>query len=110
MGLDDRASVLGLHGDDEVGLRELAHLVAATTPDEPAAYPTAYPEGDPATRLRELTRMASQARSRRLVPPCPEPDIADPYGRGAAAYAHAYAQICAAVDTLLHLVLLEPRR
>ncbi|MBK6440738.1 MAG: low molecular weight phosphatase family protein [Actinomycetales bacterium] len=77
-------------------LREFAHLVAA----HHEATSTAYLGADPATRLRELTAVAAERRARRVGPPCPEPDIDDPYRKGDAAYARAYAAIRTAVDVI----------
>lgn len=76
-------------------LREFAHLVAE------GEAPSAADKGtDPAARLRELTAVAAERRARRLVPPCAEPDIEDPYRLGDAAYTRAYAAIRTAVDVI----------
>lgn len=77
-------------------LREFAHLVAA----EGEATSTAYVDTAPAARLHELTTAAAERRARRLVPPCPAPDIDDPYRLGEAAYVRAYAAIRAAVAVI----------
>ena len=85
-------------------LREFAHLVSATAIPDPAAYAMA----DLATRLRELTALAGQARLRRLAPPCPDPDIADPYGRGQQAYDQAYAAITQSIDMIERAMRASP--
>lgn len=82
-------------------LREFAHLVAA----DHEATSTAYGSSDPAARLRELTAVAAERRARRLVPPCSEPDIDDPYRLGDAAYARAYAAIRTAVEVIASRVI-----
>lgn len=82
-------------------LREFAHLVAA----DHEATSTAYGSSDPAVRLRELTAVAAERRARRLVPPCPEPNIDDPYRLGDAAYARAYAAIRIAVEVIASRVI-----
>ena len=66
---------------------------------------TAYGSSDPAARLRELTAGAAERRARRLVPPCSEPDIDDPYRLGDAAYARAYAAIRTAVEVIASRVI-----
>lgn len=81
-------------------LREFAHLLEVCRVAEPAAYLAALGT-DPTTRLREFTRLAADARSRRLAPPCAEPDIDDPYRRGDEAYQRAYAEIRAAVEIIV---------
>ena len=83
-------------------LREFAHLLDVCREADPAAYLLAVGT-EPTTRLRELTRLAADTRSRRLAPPCAEPDIDDPYRRGDEAYGRAYAAIRASVEHVIHL-------
>ena len=75
------------------------------------ADPTAYLQDkgtDPGARLRALVELATDSRARRLSPPCPAPDIEDPYRRGDEAYQLAYAAIRAAADAIVAHVTGDP--
>jgi len=77
-------------------LREFAHLVEVGRLGERTARLSA----DPAARLREIAALAAELRIARSVPVCAEPDIADPYGQGEAAYRVAYAAITQSAEIL----------
>jgi len=88
-------------------LREFAYLLEVCRVAAPTAY-LAVQGTDPSARLRELTRLAADARTRRVAAPCPDPDIDDPYRRGDEAYQQAYAAIRAAVDAIVAQVTGSP--
>jgi len=88
-------------------LREFAYLLEACRDADPTAY--LQDKGtDPGARLRALVELATDSRARRLSPPCPAPDIEDPYRRGDEAYQLAYAAIRAAADAIVAHVTGDP--
>ncbi len=80
-------------------MREFVHLLGYAV--EAGDLAPSLVAATAAERLRSMGARAREVRTRRLAPPCPEPDIADPYRLGDAAYRQAYAAIRDAVDFLV---------
>jgi protein-tyrosine phosphatase len=67
--------------------------------------PSVLPAGTPADRLRAVIPLAVAARGKERRPP-DQDDVTDPFRLSDAVYAHSFAQIASAVDSIVYPIVM----